>query len=687
MLVVAAAGNETSSLPEYPAAYPNVVAVGATSGAGRASFSNYGSWVTLAAPGVNIFSTTPTAGSTDFAPSYSSGDGTSFSTPIVVGEAALLKAQAPTATSLTLRAALVTSAHGFAGLGLGAGQVDFAAALQHIRPSSTPTLTAAGTAGTLSFTATSTATAVKFRVDSGAFTPAVATVGGVATYRWASWGNANGSHTAYAADCTLHGECATTLGSAPLTLANAAAAVTAPGPNALVSGAFTMTATSPGGGVRFLIDGVRRGFDATSPYSLADTGSALPDGVHNVRAVECSANESVCAGPSSPVIAFRSSSLHPSISAISPNPFSPNGDRARDTATVTFALPDSEATHVRVLHSTGALMRGPLWLGMQPRGAHTWIWNGKMNNGQLVPNGTYTVELFTSRLVNGVTVYGSVRKTVVADRSAPTLASITGSRATFYPYPDGYVDAFAPAVTVNEASLLSLIIRNSHGTAVRVITARKPAGRTSFSWNGRNSANQLLSAGTYLFSYKAIDGASNARTSPAYPVYLRSARLVAKSAVITKNGSTFSSVLTTNASCGSYSKTASDFYPNGVWLLNECDWDWDGPVGDWAVYNFTLPAAMRYSTLTLQAYGNTFYTPSEIFGAFHNQASGAYQVSRLVSMTSSANGWRALGSMAAAGYYSGRTATLGVGVDDYYGAPSDFDISAVRLTVTYYVLQ
>ncbi len=57
-VVVAAAGNEGSSSPLYPAYYTNCIAVAATNGIDqKASWSNYGDWVDVAAPGVSIIST------------------------------------------------------------------------------------------------------------------------------------------------------------------------------------------------------------------------------------------------------------------------------------------------------------------------------------------------------------------------------------------------------------------------------------------------------------------------------------------------------------------------------------------------------------------------------------------------------------------------------------------------------
>ncbi len=102
VLPVVAAGNENSVLPFYPAAYPQALSVGATvdSADHHAYFSNWGSWVNVAAPGWGISTTTPGAGyTTGFA-------GTSGACPHVSGIAGLLFAAAPLATSAEVRAAI-----------------------------------------------------------------------------------------------------------------------------------------------------------------------------------------------------------------------------------------------------------------------------------------------------------------------------------------------------------------------------------------------------------------------------------------------------------------------------------------------------------------------------------------------------------------------------------------------------
>src|ERR1041384_3825015 len=93
VVVVCAAGNNGNSGPFYPAQYDHVISVGATdSNDVLASFSNYGTWVSVVAPGVNIYSTYPTN-------SYAVLSGTSMACPHVAGCAAFLKAQNQLATN------------------------------------------------------------------------------------------------------------------------------------------------------------------------------------------------------------------------------------------------------------------------------------------------------------------------------------------------------------------------------------------------------------------------------------------------------------------------------------------------------------------------------------------------------------------------------------------------------------
>ena len=144
VLVVAAAGNSGDSSPQFPASYANVLAVAATDSSNtRASFSSYGSFVDIAAPGVSIYSTI-------FDNGYSSMSGTSMAAPHVAGAAALLWNYSANLDSVAeVRTALESTALDLGTAGrddfYGYGLVQLLNALQfdpaNVTPSPTPTAT------------------------------------------------------------------------------------------------------------------------------------------------------------------------------------------------------------------------------------------------------------------------------------------------------------------------------------------------------------------------------------------------------------------------------------------------------------------------------------------------------------------------------------------------------------------
>jgi subtilisin family serine protease len=135
-VITAAAGNDCSSRPFWPAAFKRVIAVGATRGGSPpepAAFTNYGPWVDCCAPGVDIVSTFLTYDETtrELSPPTMPGrtphdfrgwavwSGTSFAAPYVAGAVAARRSEHGFATASEAVADLFgTAAATLAGLGV-----------------------------------------------------------------------------------------------------------------------------------------------------------------------------------------------------------------------------------------------------------------------------------------------------------------------------------------------------------------------------------------------------------------------------------------------------------------------------------------------------------------------------------------------------------------------------------------
>ena len=127
-VIVAGAGNDGTTTPFYPAAYPEVLAVAAIDAGGqRATFSNHGDWVDVVAPGVDVLTTFDSG-------TWGAASGTSLAAPVVSGVAGLVKTQHPDWTPAQVAAQVRQTASPVLEPGLGAGLVDATRAVQLAQP-------------------------------------------------------------------------------------------------------------------------------------------------------------------------------------------------------------------------------------------------------------------------------------------------------------------------------------------------------------------------------------------------------------------------------------------------------------------------------------------------------------------------------------------------------------------------
>ncbi|MHA7962745.1 S8 family peptidase [Paenibacillus sp. CAU 1782] len=128
VVLIAASGNDNTDRPGYPAAYPEVFAVAATaSNDQKASFSNYGDYIDVAAPGDSIASTYPGS-------QYAALSGTSMASPHVAALAGLIRSINPELSNEEVMEIMRVSARDLGKAGkdnyFGHGEIDVDKALQ-----------------------------------------------------------------------------------------------------------------------------------------------------------------------------------------------------------------------------------------------------------------------------------------------------------------------------------------------------------------------------------------------------------------------------------------------------------------------------------------------------------------------------------------------------------------------------
>ena len=597
-LVVAAAGNDGTTTRQFPAALPDVLGVGATTvnGAARASFSSYGPWVDVAAPGRSIVLASPGGG-------YERADGTSFAAPLVAGQAALLAACRPGRTADELREAITGGATP-AKLGFARGLVDVDASLDLLPPATVPAVTAPADGSAVSGTAvvSVSTTAPRVRLGLGDLTQVVSSSGGVATTGFATYG-LDGPQTVTAADCSRIDQCSEAKAAVTAVVANGGPTLTSPADGSpQVGDKISATAEAPAdAAVRFSVEGSRVSVtDSSAPFAADLTTEPLADGTHVVSAVLCRRDGTVCdaAHPSRATVSVDR--LHPGITGLSATRISPDGDGRADTTRVRYRLDQRATVTLRVRDAAGRVVttRG---LGSLPAGGHEVVWNGR-RRGTAVPDGAYTLQIATTAPPQS----GLASRAVTVDTVAPRLREADLSSDRVLPVRDDYLDRVSATATLGEQSRwVALEVRSASGRLVRTVrkTPRQGVapGPVSVGWNGRDASGDLVASGRYAVRLVAQDLAGNRRAGPAGPVTLTAQRLVKQSGSLTV---TARSSLTESFfdDCSLVFRHTSGKHKGWIGYDSSATCS-SGDAFAAADHQVRLPAAVRYGKVRLSAFG------------------------------------------------------------------------------------
>ena len=398
-IIFACAHNYSTSTPYYPAACANVVAVSATTSSDtRASFSNYGNWVDISAPGTSILTTNRGGG-------YGSWNGTSFSSPIAAGVAALILSADPSLTNAQVVDILTRNADDLGASGFdpyfGYGRVNaYQSLLAAMASAPEPDTTApsvamitpqdGATVGgdvTVSVSAGDDGGVDRVEIYMDGTRLATDTTAPYQFY-WDTSAHADGSYELWA----IAYDSAGNQGQSTFIVVSVSNAivgdtvaptvsVTSPQGGATISGATTVSVSASDDGgvdrVELHIDGARLATDTTAPYQFYWDTTAYADGNYELQAIayDSAGNRGqsalVVVSVSNEIDNTGGDTVPPDVVITSPR----DGASISDRVTITASASDDEGISKMELYLDGDLKV------VKTKSALTWRWNARKASG------------------------------------------------------------------------------------------------------------------------------------------------------------------------------------------------------------------------------------------------------------------------------------------------------------------
>lgn len=198
------------------------------------------------------------------------------------------------------------------------------------------------------------------------------------------------------------------------------------------------------------------------------------------------------------------------IVGVTPDPFSPNGDGARDDTKISYNVTKESTVEVAIFSSTGVHVR-TVEVALRQPSNYDATWDGRDALGATVADGRYGIRVnATDRAGNRAT---QATAEVTVDRTAPTITNVAVAPAVFSPNESpGLKDTCLLSYELSETSTVTIEVFTLGNVLVRTLVnaQEQDPGARSATWDGKNGAGAFVADGGYILRVRARDRAENA---------------------------------------------------------------------------------------------------------------------------------------------------------------------------------
>lgn len=221
-----------------------------------------------------------------------------------------------------------------------------------------------------------------------------------------------------------------------------------------------------------------------------DNGTAAPDGAYTAELNLLYINGN---NPVAKTTGFIIDTVAPTVAASSEYTlFSPDDDTLKDTIAIAQKTSNETLWEARIVNKAGKIVKSFFWKGQ----AQNITWDGKDDNGNRLPNGTYVYTISSTDLAGN-----SAEDTVAGIEidTTPTPIFITLEQEAFSPNNDKEKDNIDFGLFIgnkNGISTWSIELRHKTAGVQKTFTGTTPPGDT-ITWEGKTDKSQPAPEGIY----------------------------------------------------------------------------------------------------------------------------------------------------------------------------------------------